>query len=68
MGMLTSMTPSNRAVEKLTVENPVLWDWELTGFGVRGYRSGGKVYAAQARGPDGSKRATVGWHRVLGAE
>ena len=69
MGTPTSLTLSNRAVEKLAVEkDTVFWDRELTGFGVRVYPSGGKVYVAQARGPDGPKRVTVGRHRVLGAE
>ena len=69
MGTPTSLTLSNRAVEKLTVErDTVFWDRELTGFGVRVYPSGGKVYVAQARGPDGPKRVTVGRHRVLSAE
>ena len=69
MGTPTSLTLSNRAVEKLTVEKDTLfWDRELTGFGVRVYPSGGKVYVAQARGPDGPKRVTVGRHRVIGAE
>ncbi len=62
-------TLSNRVVEKLTVEkDTVFWDRELTGFGVRVYPTGGKVYVAQARGPDGPKRVTVGRHGVLGAE
>ena len=65
----TPLTLSNRAVEKLTVEkDTVFWDRELTGFGVRVYPSGGKVYVAQARGPSGPKRVTVGRHGVLGAE
>ena len=69
MGTPTSLTLSNRAVEKLTVErDTVFWDGELTGFGVRVYPSGGKVYVAQARGPSGPKRVTVGRHGVLGAE
>ena len=69
MGTPTSLTLSNRPVEKLTVEkDTVFWDRELTGFGVRVYPSGGKVYVAQARGPDGPKRVTVGRHGVLGAE
>ena len=60
---------SNRVVDKLTVEkDTVFWDRELTGFGVRVYPTGGKVYVAQARGPDGPKRVTVGRHGVLGAE
>ena len=69
MATLAYRTLSNRAVEKLKVEkDTVFWDRELTGFGVRVYPSGGKVYVAQARGPDGPKRVTVGRHGVLGAE
>ena len=69
MATLQYRALSNRAVERLTVEkDTVFWDRELTGFGVRVYPSGGKVYVAQARGPDGSKRVTVGRHGVLGAE
>ena len=60
---------SSRAVDRLAVErDTVFWDRELTGFGVRAYASGGKVYVAQARGPDGPKRVTVGRHGVIGAE
>ena len=67
--MLQPRTLSNRAVEKLTVEKDTVFrDRELTGFGVRVYPSGGKIYVAQARGPDGPKRVTVGRHGVLGAE
>ena len=63
MAMLQHRTLSNRAVEKLTVEkDTVFWDRELTGFGVRVYPSGGKVYVAQARGPEGPKRVTIGRH------
>ena len=40
----------------------------MTGFGVRVYPTGGKVYIAQARGPDGPKRMTVGRHDVLHAD
>ena len=62
-------TLSNRTVEKLKVEkDTVFWDHELTGFGVRVYPTGGKVYIAQARGPRGPKRVTVGRHGVIGAE
>ena len=35
---------------------------------VRVYPTGGKVNIAQARGPGGPKRVTVGRHGVLGAE
>ena len=69
MATLAYRTLSNRAVEKLSVEkDTVFWDRELTGFGVRVYPTGGKVYVAQARGPDGPKRVTVGRHSVVGAE
>ena len=66
---------SNRTVAALQVtRDTVFWDRELTGFGVRVYPSGGKVYVAQARGPDGPnkpnklKRVRVGRHGVLHAE
>ena len=43
-------TLSNRLVRKLTVEkDTVFWDSDLTGFGVRVYPTGSKVYVAQAR-------------------
>ena len=62
-------TLSNRAVAKLTVEkDTVFWDRDLTGFGVRVYPTGGKVYVAQARGPQGPKRVTVGRHGVIHAD
>ena len=38
---------SSRAVDRLKVEkDTVFWDRELTGFGVRVYATGGKVYVA----------------------
>ena len=62
-------TLSNRTVAALKVaRDTVFWDRNLTGFGVRVYPSGGKVYIAQARGPDGPKRMTVGRHDVLHAD
>ena len=62
-------TLSNRTVAALTVErDTVFWDRNLTGFGIRVYPSGGKVYIAQARGPEGPKRVTVGRHDVLNAD
>ena len=62
-------TLSNRTVAALRVtRDTVFWDRDLTGFGVRVYPSGGKVYIAQARGPDGPKRMTVGRHDVLHAD
>ena len=69
MAKLEYRTLSNRTVEKLKVEkDTVFWDQELTGFGIRVYPGGSKVYIAQARGPGGPKRVTVGRHGVLGAE
>ncbi len=62
-------TISNRAVAAMTVErDTVFWDRIVTGFGVRVYPTGGKVYIAQARGPEGPKRVTVGRHGVLNAD
>ena len=46
----------------------VVWDRALTGFGVRVYPSGAKVYVVQTRGPAGTKRITVGRHGVIGAD
>ena len=69
MAILQYKTLSNRTVAALAVErDTVFWDRETTGFGVRVYPTGGKVYVAQARGPDGPKRVTVGRHAVLGTE
>ena len=69
MAVLQYRTLSNRTVAALSVERDmVFWDRELTGFGIRVYPTGGKVYVAQARGPDGPKRITVGRHPVLAAE
>ena len=62
-------TLSNRAVSKLVVKkDTVFWDGELTGFGVRVYPTGSKVYIAQARGPEGARRVTVGRHGVINAD
>ncbi len=62
-------TLSNRAVGKLAVEkDTVYWDRELTGFGVRVYPTGSKVYVAQARGPEGPRRVAVGRHGVINAD
>ena len=75
MAVLQYRTLSNRTVAALAVErDTVFWDRELTGFGVRVYPTGGKVFVAQTRGPDGPdrpnkpRRITVGRYPVLGAE
>ena len=72
---LQQTTLSNRTVMALRVtRDTVFWDRALTGFGVRVYPAGGKVYVAQARGPEGPdkpnkpKRVTVGRHSVITAE
>ena len=50
---------TDRAVEALSVaKDTVFRDRRVTGFGVRPYPSGAKVYIAQARGPEGAKRVT----------
>jgi len=60
---------SNRAVDAMAFgKDTVVWDRRLTGFGVRVYPTGGKVYIAHARGPDGPKRVKVGRHGVLNAD
>ena len=40
----------------------------MTGFGVRVYPSGRKIYVVQSRGPGGSKRITLGRHGELTVE
>ncbi|MCY4598770.1 MAG: integrase arm-type DNA-binding domain-containing protein, partial [Acidobacteria bacterium] len=70
MAKLTTTTISKRTVEALTVErDTVFWDSELSGFGVRVYPSGSKVYVVQTRsGGKAAKRVTVGRHGIVTAE
>ena len=69
MAKLQFRTISNRMVAALKVgKDTVFWDRELTGFGVRVYPSGARVYVAQTRGPGGPKRVTVGRHGVIPAD
>ena len=63
LGSITEHTVAALSVRRDTV----VWDRALTGFGVRVYPSGAKVYVVQARGPEGSRRITVGRHGVIGA-
>ena len=43
----------------------VYWDEALPGFGVRVYGTGRMTYVVQSRGPNGSRRATLGRHGEL---
>ena len=64
------LTLSKRTVDGLAVEgkDAVFWDRELTGFGVRVYPSGRKIFVVQSRGPGGSKRIALGRHGELTVE
>ena len=70
MARFETRTISRRTVEALKVEkDTVFWDRELSGFGVRVYPSGSKVYVVQTRANGkAAKRVTVGRHGVLTAE
>ena len=67
MAKLQYKSISRRTVEALSVaKDTVFWDDKLTGFGVRVYPSGARVYVVQSRGPGGLKRVTVGRHAPTG--
>ena len=69
MAKLHYRSISKRMVEALEVDrDTIFWDRELSGFGVRAYASGKKVYIVQARAKGKSRRVTVGRHGVLTAE
>ena len=70
MARVRKKTISRRTVEALRVEkDTVFWDRELTGFGVRVYPSGRKVYIAQARAKGkAAQRVTVAPHGVISPE
>ena len=70
MARLNSGTISRRTVEGLPVgeQEAVFWDRELSGFGVRVYPSGSKVYLVQTRAGGKSRRVTIGRHGLLTAE
>ena len=70
MARLNGTTISRRTVEALRVgeRETVYWDHELSGFGVRVYPSGTKVYLVQTRSGGRSRRVTIGRHGVLSAE
>ena len=70
MATLDSGTISKRTVEALPIgrREAIFWDHELSGFGVRVYPSGAKVYLVQTRSGGKSRRVTIGRHGVLSAE
>jgi len=61
---------SRRSVEALPVteRETLFWDRELSGFGVRVYPSGSKVYLVQTRSGGTSRRVTIGRHGLLTAD
>ena len=70
MARLNSGTISRRTVEGLPTKerDAVFWDRELSGFGVRVYPSGAKVYLVQTRAGGKSRRVTIGRHGLVSAE
>ena len=70
MARLNSGTISRRTVEGLPVgeRETVFWDRDLSGFGVRVYSSGSKVYLVQTRHGGKSRRVTIGRHGLVSAE
>ena len=70
MAKLSSAAISRRTVEALPVggREAVYWDTELSGFGLRVYPSGTKVYLAQTRAGGKSRRVTIGRHGLITAE
>ena len=70
MARPSSGTISRRSVEALPVpeRETLFWDRELSGFGVRIYPSGAKVYLVQTRSGGKSRRVTLGRHGVLSAD
>ena len=55
---------SKRMVDALSARGKpgVYWNRDLQGFEVRIYPTGRRTYAVQCRGPNGSRRVTVGQH------
>ena len=58
---------TKRTVDALRAEGKdgFVWDRDLPGFGLRVRRSGRKVYVVQTRGPNGSRRVSLGAHGLL---
>ena len=70
MTKLDRQTISKRTVEALPVgdREAVYWDSKLSGFGVRVYPSGSKVYLVQTRSGGKSRRLTIGRHGLITAD
>ena len=70
MARLKYQTISKRTVDGLAVDgkDAVFWDRALSGFGVRVYRSGTKVYVVQTRAHGKSRRIALGRHGVISAD
>ena len=70
MAKLSTRTISRRTVDTLPVgeRETVFWDRELSGFGVRVYPSGSKIYLVQTRARGKSRRLTVGRHGLISAD
>jgi len=66
----SSLRLTKRTVDALLVgaTDTVYWDRDLPGFGVRVYRTGRKVFVAQARGPRGPKRISLGRYGAITPE
>ena len=61
---------SKRTVDALTADgkDAIYRDRDLPGFGVRVSASGRKTYVVQCRGPNGSRRVTIGQHGAIAPE
>ena len=70
MATLNTQRISRRTVEALPVgeRETLYWDSELSGFGVRVYPSGSKIYLVQTRKGGKSRRLTVGRHGLVSAD
>ncbi len=70
MATLNTRRISRRTVEALPVgeRETLYWDSELSGFGIRVYPSGSKVYLVQTRKGGRSRRLTVGRHGLISAD
>ncbi|MDE0488604.1 MAG: tyrosine-type recombinase/integrase [Gammaproteobacteria bacterium] len=70
MAKLRRRSISKRTVEALQAgdREAVYWDSTLSGFGVRVYPSGSKVYLVQTRAAGKSRRLTIGRHGLITAD